>query len=382
MITVGILFSIWLCYILISKAWRWIEKNVKSKKRGYNLFAQEYIESRAFYMHLYDAVPVVSFIHGVDVAAAYTHINERYKYNIVNIYQNLRYSRENKRQEFTRTFFEMNNGMLVELGNDYAEVLYGTGMYQQASEIVDALAEMKMPEKQQEFEINIITQSSYGFELKALPIAHTALDISLWYNNDFKPVDEIISTRLNQNNDKGIVLLHGLPGTGKTTYLRYLIGKLNKRVLFMSPAIAGSLTNPEFIELLLDNPNSVLIIEDAENIIMDRKFNSNSAVANLLNIGDGLLSDCLSIQIICTFNSSLASIDNALRRKGRLIAEYEFGKLSVEKANALSEHLKLNMQVQQPVTLAELTNGNATDFMPKELQPIGFKRQAQAVVTA
>lgn len=379
MIVTGIIFSAWLAYALIVKAGKWIERKTNSRKKEYNLFAHDYVESRAFYMHLYNRVPVVSFIHGVDVTAAYKHIKDRYKYNIVNIYQNLRYNRELKQQEFTRTFFELNNRMLVELGTDYAEVLYDTGQYDEVTEIVTALAEMKMPEKKREFEISIITQTSYGMELKALPIAQTSLDISLYYNDCFKPIDELIQQRLSQKNDKGIVLLHGLPGTGKTTYLRYLIGKLDKRILFMSPAIAGSLTNPEFIELLLDNPNCVLVIEDAENIIMDRKFNSNSAVANLLNIGDGLLSDCLNVQVICTFNSSLASIDSALRRKGRLIAEYEFGKLSVAKAQALSDHLQLNVTVQQPVTLAELTNAGAMDFTKPALQPIGFKRQEELV---
>jgi ATP-dependent 26S proteasome regulatory subunit len=83
--------------------------------------------------------------------------------------------------------------------------------------------------------------------------------------------------------------------------------------------------NPEFIDLLIDNPNAVVIIEDAENIMMDRKYNSDSSVSNLLNLSDGLLSDCLSVQIICTFNNSINLIDAALMRKGRLIAKYEFG---------------------------------------------------------
>jgi len=37
-------------------------------------------------------------------------------------------------------------------------------------------------------------------------------------------IDKSIRDRLSTENDKGIVLLHGLPGTGKTTYLRHLIG--------------------------------------------------------------------------------------------------------------------------------------------------------------
>jgi predicted alpha/beta-fold hydrolase len=67
-------------------------------------------------------------------------------------------------------------------------------------------------------------------------------------------VDAIIQHRLNKKGDKGIVLLHGLPGTGKTTYLRYLIGRLKKRVLFLSPNVAGNLMDPDFIDLLIDNP--------------------------------------------------------------------------------------------------------------------------------
>ncbi|RYY71074.1 MAG: AAA family ATPase [Chitinophagaceae bacterium] len=348
---------------------------MRRRKKNMNFFYREYIESKAFYGYLFNKVPAVSYMENVDTGQAYKYISEVMEADIINIYQYLTYSRKDKRQEFTRTFFEMKNGILVELGNTYAELLYSIDQYNGAAALVAVLSEMKMPDKKEDFEINVITQNSYGLELKPLPITQTSLDISLYYNDNFKPVDELIRKRLNQKSDKGIVLLHGLPGTGKTTYLRHLIGTVNKRVMFMSPAIAGSLTNPEFIDLLLDNPNCILIIEDAENIIMDRKFNHNSAVANLLNIGDGLLSDCLNVQIICTFNSSLTSIDNALRRKGRLIAEYEFGKLTVEKAQQLGDHLKLGVDVKYPMTLAELTNANAIDFEKPDFRPIGFKRQ-------
>ncbi len=33
--------------------------------------------------------------------------------------------------------------------------------------------------------------------------------------------------------------------------------------MFLSPTVAGNLMNPDFIEMLIDNPNTVVIIEDA-----------------------------------------------------------------------------------------------------------------------
>jgi len=187
------------------------------------------------------------------------------------------------------------------------------------------------------------------------------------------PPDEIIRKRLGRKEDKGIVLLHGLPGTGKTTYLRYLIGKIKKRVLFLSPAVAENLMNPDFIQLLIDNPNTVLIIEDAENIIMDRKYSAGSSVSNLLNISDGLLADFLNVQLICTFNSSLTFIDSALLRKGRLIAKYEFGKLGAAKAQRLSDHLGFDRVIEKPMTIAEIANPNEKEQKETKLEVIGFR---------
>ena len=108
---------------------------------------------------------------------------------------------------------------------------------------------------------------------------------------------------------------------------------------------------------------------------MDRKFSENNSVSNLLNLSDGLLSDCLNVQIICTFNSALSLVDSALLRKGRLIAKYEFGKLSVDKARKLSHHLAMQQNIKRPMTLAEITNPDETDYTAPQVNVIGFKRE-------
>jgi ATP-dependent 26S proteasome regulatory subunit len=58
-------------------------------------------------------------------------------------------------------------------------------------------------------------------------------------------------------------------------------------------------------------------------------------VGALLNLGDGLLSDALHIQIVVSFNCSLNEIDPAILRAGRLVENLDFRKLTLEEANIL-----------------------------------------------
>lgn len=350
----------------------------KGSAREMTLFYGNFIEVKAFYLETYGRLPSISLINDIDVTRAFAYISEGHAGKVQAVYQRCHYNWQKQQQEFTRTIFKLAGKTMIELGEDYAELLFDTRNYELAEKLVKVFSENKAAAKEIDHEINIITFGSYGLELKQLEIQPTALDIGLYYNDDFAAVDALIRERLMKDKDKGIVLLHGLPGTGKTTYLRHLIGQLKKKVLFVSPGVAGNLVNPEFIELLISNPNSILVIEDAENLIMDRKYNADSSVSNLLNISDGLLSDCLNVQIICTFNSSLSMIDNALMRKGRLIAKYEFGKLEKNKARKLAETLGINQPIETAMTLAEITNPATVSFDKPVAQTIGFRRELAA----
>ena len=194
------------------------------------------------------------------------------------------------------------------------------------------------------------------------------------YNDDFLPVHQTILERLCTKNDKGLVLLHGKPGTGKTSYIRYLITETDKSVIFLPPNMAASITDPGLMNVLIDNPNSVFVIEDAENILIDRNRSNSSAVSALLNLADGVLSDCLNIQIICSFNTDLSRVDSALTRKGRLIAKYEFLELDTPKAQALSNKLGFSSIISSPMTLAAIYNQNETEFVAAtQRRSVGFK---------
>jgi SpoVK/Ycf46/Vps4 family AAA+-type ATPase len=342
-----------------------------------SIFNTNFLDSKTYYMYCYHKVPCITWADQLNTEKVLAHIKTEYTDVITGIFQNSKYIRRKKKTHRFTTIILMKDDCLVELGNDYCEILHTHEDYEMANTLIKEVSRFKRREKKKKFEINLISKDSYGLELKGMEIKKSKLNLDLFYEDDFKEIDKIIQTRLANKNDKGIVLLHGLPGTGKTTYLRYLIGRLKKKVLFVSMATAGEIMNPELMDLLIDNPDSILIIEDAESIIMDRKYSNNSSVSNLLNISDGLLADFLNVQLICTFNSSLTMVDSALMRKGRLIAKYEFGKLGIEKAQRLSKHFGYDTVIDKPMTIAEIANPNEKDAQPGKVEVIGFKRQAE-----
>lgn len=336
------------------------------------VFGKRFLNSMSLYLYQFNNLPSLHFIGNIEGEKAYKAFRETFAHLIVSEYQYRWFKKEKKRFEFDETVFVLKNNCIVEI-DDYCEILHDGKQDDFIERCTALINRFKERKKRDPLEINLIVKGSCGLELKSMEIKRTKLDIDLFYEDDFKEVDAIIQKRLNQKKDKGIVLLHGLPGTGKTTYLRYLVGRLKKRVLFLSPNVAGNLMDPDFIDLLIDNPNTVVIIEDAENIIMDRRASGSSSVSNLLNISDGLLADFLNVQIICTFNSSLTLVDNALMRKGRLIANYEFGKLSIEKAQRLSDHLNFKKIIKRPMTIAEISNQNDKTFETKQVEIVGFR---------
>lgn len=341
-----------------------------------NLFDDAYVNSKNLYLQLFGKIPQLNYVNRIDGEKSFNVIKEKYKDDIVDILQYKWYRQEKKAYQFDQTVVIFGKGVILELDTNYCEIYYDHDHVTLAQEITELLQKHKERQRRQPLEINLIVKSRNSLELRAMEINRTKLDIDLFYEDDFKEVDQTIRNRLNRNKDKGIVLLHGLPGTGKTTYLRWLVGKIKKRVLFLSPSIAEDIMSPELIQLLIGNSNSVVIIEDAENIIMDRRTSGNSTVSNLLNISDGLLADFLNVQLVCTFNSSLTSVDQALLRKGRLIAKYEFGKLGIPKAQALSNHLGQSVEINKPMTVAEIANPDEKDHSRMgRVEVIGFRQR-------
>jgi len=334
----------------------------------------EYLHDYRFYYQYFQQIPNVYEVNRINLDKAIEYIYKTYQAQIKDCYFKRNFNSRKNKYFYEEYFILLEDDTLITFNNGHCcRVLHHDKDVKRFEKIISEVKKFKYRDDNSKREISLITSGEYGLDLTSLEIKKTNLDLSLNYNDDFISVHEVILSRLNKRNDKGVILLYGPPGTGKTTYLRYLIAKIRKKVLFIPPDIAANIANPDFINVLINNPNSILVIEDAENIIIDRKQAERSVVSVLLNLSDGLLSDCLNVQIICTFNTELSSVDTALLRKGRLIAKYEFQKLKKEKAQILSDKLGYKTMITEDMSLSDIYNQNEIDFVPKEpKKAIGF----------
>jgi hypothetical protein len=176
----------------------------------------------------------------------------------------------------------------------------------------------------------------------------------------------------------GLSIFEGKPGTGKTSYLRHLMGELKEshRFYFIPTSNMGVLSKPEFIGFWADQRRIhakrkfVVILEDSDAALMTRGSDNREQVSALLNLSDGMLADFLRLQIICTINCSAADIDPALLRPGRLVCHRVFGRLDYAQAARLAESLGRKLPQARDYSLAEVFAGHETDEVSRP--HIGF----------
>lgn len=191
---------------------------------------------------------------------------------------------------------------------------------------------------------------------------HAPYDI-LYGNGGEKMYSEFVDSIL--NNTKGISILYGPPGTGKTSFIRRVINDstlYNKMFIFLELQTVLDIPMNNLLDLIeskvSQDKNAVIVIEDADDLIKDRKLNedkkANNIISSILNLSDGIFNDFYTIQFLLTHNRKSVDIDPAIKRKNRLTYEKEFKELTVEESNAFLKHHESPRTVSEPTTLGDL----------------------------
>jgi hypothetical protein len=211
-----------------------------------------------------------------------------------------------------------------------------------------------VPPLEHSAEMSMLMSTKYdGLQFFSFSAPLQDVNIELSYGKKFVAVDELIQSKLAENKP-GLYIFRGDPGTGKSTYIKYLSQKIDREILLIPNNMGHLLADPTLLSVLMGKQGAVIVLEDAEKVIQDRNIDTNSPVSSLLNLTDGFLGNVLKIAIILTFNCDKQKIDKALLRKGRLAFEYEFGKLNVTDAQTLVDSLKVEKKVTEPMSLADI----------------------------
>lgn len=235
--------------------------------------------------------------------------------------------------------------------------------------IAESLKDMIVPDSNSP-SIGIISVDNGDFYVKRFSLEGKTPEFlfpDLHYGEGFEEFHKNLLDRLDKNT-KGLVLLHGEPGTGKTQYIRILLkelASLNKSIVYAPPSISANLTEPAMIEFISswimdEERDCILLIEDAEPLLESRDATGRSTgISNLLNMTDGLLNDILGLTVIATFNTQISKIDSALLRPKRLLARKEFKKLPKEMFVTLAGALEMELpEITYPASLAEFYSSN------------------------
>lgn len=230
--------------------------------------------------------------------------------------------------------------------------------------------------------INLVVQENNQIKLKSYTIKSPEIDLELSYGIEFAELYPSIVDGLAKET-KGLWIFHSTPGMGKTMLTRKIIAEVNEllnddddaRIIYLPSEMVKLLEDPSFIPFISDYPGSILVIEDADVALQSRE-QYGQIVQTVLNLTDGILSDCLKIKILATFNCNLDKIDTALLRKGRLQLRHEFLNVPQDRAIELAKKLNLDSELllqKSDWSLADIYNLDKNpEPLIKKKAKIGF----------
>ena len=181
--------------------------------RSYELFKTP---SQSIFALLYQTIPsmrVIRFRH--PVVNLITHFRKKFKIGNENFFCSENYHHQAKKFLHYQTIFNVAPHLIVEISNarenPEATVVYSHETdVSILNEVIDTFKSLIIDT--QNTRIGLLTSDFYGLDLTNFPIENNPIDINLIYNDDFKPIHDIIVSRLSESRTKGMVLLHGLPG--------------------------------------------------------------------------------------------------------------------------------------------------------------------------
>lgn len=210
-----------------------------------------------------------------------------------------------------------------------------------------------------------------GLEIDSLDILNADYEnIDYYFEEEvIKKSDKLI--KYIKKNKKGLSLIYGERGTGKTTLINYICSNIDKVVIFIPCTMfETTILNPEFRNFIKRYRNSVLVVDDSELYFSELYSKSNIFTNNILQLVDGFQSDNLDLNIIVCLNvENIGHVDHELLDCNNLSDVIEVTKLSSKKATELSNFIGSKSKIKDKTRVVDVLKKKKFKFDEGE---IGF----------
>jgi len=256
------------------------------------------------------------------------------------------------------------------------------GTRRKAIRLALKMEKYQLKEKESGGKFHLISNGGMGIETECVTLdVDTILsdeDLCLHYGPDAPQWFGDFERKITEKKT-GLSIFQSIPGCGKTTALRHILGKLKKThvAYYVPPSAVDVIASSSFVSFWSSQQNQhkgkqfILILEDAEQALLARSGGAGaSLVSSLLNLTSGMLGDFVRLQVLATINCRYEEIDSALTRPGRLLAYRDFPLIGHDRAHRLAAKLGRTLPPKTEYTLAQIYNGDAA--YQQESKIIGF----------
>jgi hypothetical protein len=171
-----------------------------------------------------------------------------------------------------------------------------------------------------------------------------------------------------------LLILRGLPGTGKTSFIRSLLWQRDLKAMITYEEELFK-TDDLFITFLTSE-NDTLIMEDADALLESRIKTGNTSMSKFLNVSDGLVNFPNKKLIISANTIDAEKIDEALLRPGRCFDAPIFRRLTFAEVKIACSAAGIKCpEEDRDYSLAEMfsaANGEASESPKSMRQKFGF----------
>lgn len=159
------------------------------------------------------------------------------------------------------------------------------------------------------------------------------------------------------NSSSMIMIMNGPMGTGKTSLIADFITKYRRKALTTYDGEAMK-NDGFYADFLGNDEHDLLILEDADLLLLSRLASDNATISKLLNVSDGIV-DTSNKKIIITANlENKKQIDSAVTRPGRCYGIVDFRKLEGQEVDDACRVLDVPLPgAGNSYSLAEIFNG-------------------------